>query len=215
MISAHGSDPSRSSTTTQSLLEALKAMNSEAWVRFVDLYSPYVYSLCRGAALSPEDAQDVFQEVFKSAAHSLGNFVRRKEGGTLRGWVVAVTRSKIVDQMRRAAHEFRAAGGSSALRRVEQIPDQRTVRPDEPWEPSASASGLHQLLNAALDRTRPHFQGKTFEAFRLSVLEGRPTRDVAEELGMSVGAVRIARSRVLARLHAELGDGDQGPAPKD
>lgn len=40
----------------------------------------------------------------------------------------------------------------------------------------------------------------------LSVVEEFPTEDVAQRLGMSAGGVRQARSRVLRRLRAELGD---------
>jgi RNA polymerase sigma-70 factor (ECF subfamily) len=37
-------------------------------------------------------------------------------------------------------------------------------------------------------------------------VEGRTPRDVAAELAMTSGAVRVAKSRVLQRLREELGD---------
>jgi RNA polymerase sigma-70 factor (ECF subfamily) len=37
-------------------------------------------------------------------------------------------------------------------------------------------------------------------------IEGRATADVAADLGMQPGAVRVAKSRVLQRLRRELGD---------
>ena len=37
-------------------------------------------------------------------------------------------------------------------------------------------------------------------------VEGKPAADVAAELGMSLGAVYIAKSRVLGRLREEFGE---------
>jgi RNA polymerase sigma-70 factor (ECF subfamily) len=37
-------------------------------------------------------------------------------------------------------------------------------------------------------------------------VEGKSPKDVGAELGMSPGAVRVAKSRVLHRLREELGD---------
>ena len=54
-----------------------------------------------------------------------------------------------------------------------------------------------------LELIEPEFEAATWRAFRLLVLEGLPTRDVAESLGLSANAVRIAKSRVLARLRRE------------
>ena len=44
----------------------------------------------------------------------------------------------------------------------------------------------------------------TWQAFRQTALEGKPAAEVAETLGMSVGAVYVAKSRVLARLKAQV-----------
>ena len=48
------------------------------------------------------------------------------------------------------------------------------------------------------------FEHRTWQAFEQTAAEGRSPVDVAAELGMSPGAVYIARSRVLKRLRAEL-----------
>ena len=53
---------------------------------------------------------------------------------------------------------------------------------------------------------RNEFEPRTWQAFWLTAVEGRAPKDVADELGMSGGAVRVAKSRVLHRLRAELGD---------
>ena len=61
----------------------------------------------------------------------------------------------------------------------------------------------------AAEEIRGEFAPATWQAFWLTAVGGRPPKEVASELGLSVGAVYIARSRILARLRQrieELGD---------
>jgi RNA polymerase sigma-70 factor (ECF subfamily) len=59
-----------------------------------------------------------------------------------------------------------------------------------------------RLFAWAAERARPDFQESTWQAFWQTTVERRGARDVAQALGMSVGAVYIAKSRVLARIRA-------------
>jgi RNA polymerase sigma-70 factor (ECF subfamily) len=52
----------------------------------------------------------------------------------------------------------------------------------------------------------PDFRPATWTAFRRQVLDGEPAEAVAAELGTTVNAVLIAKSRVLQRLR-QLADG--------
>ena len=53
---------------------------------------------------------------------------------------------------------------------------------------------------------REEFEPRTWQAFWQTAVEGRAASDVAADFGMSPGAVRVAKSRVLHRLRAELGE---------
>ena len=53
-------------------------------------------------------------------------------------------------------------------------------------------------------RVQGDFAPATWQAFRRHVLEGEPAVRVAAALGLSLNAVRVARSRVLKRLRQEL-----------
>jgi RNA polymerase sigma-70 factor (ECF subfamily) len=74
------------------------------------------------------------------------------------------------------------------------------------------ASGLSRLwdeehdrhvVRRLLERIEPDFQPSTWRAFRRQVLDGAPPVAVAAELGLSVNAVLIAKSRVLQRFRQE------------
>jgi RNA polymerase sigma-70 factor, ECF subfamily len=73
-------------------------------------------------------------------------------------------------------------------------------------EEGSGDAAVSALLRRGLDLIRDEFEARTWQAFWLTAVEGRAPKDVAAELGMSGGAVRVAKSRVLHRLRAELGD---------
>ena len=62
------------------------------------------------------------------------------------------------------------------------------------------------LLNKDSGQFRAEFHDRTWRAFWLTAVEGRPANDVAAELAMTPVAVRVAKSRVLQRLREALGD---------
>ena len=197
-----GSDGGRSSATatSRSMLAGARARDAEAWERMVALYAPLVFHWCRQWGLSPDDTADVFQDVFQSVAAHIGGFRREKAGDTFRGWLRTITRNKVNDHYRRRQHEPGGVGGSEARVLLSQLPDAADdeVRSDEVAE--------NALLHRALDQVRGEFEPRTWQAFWRTAVEGRATADVAAELAMSAGAVRVAKSRVLHRLRAELGD---------
>jgi len=67
-------------------------------------------------------------------------------------------------------------------------------------------AGARTLFRRALELIRREFEPRTWHAFWRTTVDGRATADVAAELQMSPGAVRVAKSRVLQRLRSELGD---------
>jgi RNA polymerase sigma-70 factor (ECF subfamily) len=189
-----------SGATSPSLLLRVQANQAGAWERLVDLYAPLVYHWCQRAHLGPEDAADVFQEVFRSVAEHIAGFRRDRAGDTFRGWLRTITRNKIHDLFRRRAGQAAAAGGTDAQLRLLAVPD--PLLQDDPSDEQV----LHRQLHATLEVIRGEFEPRTWQAFWLVQMEGRDTGDVGHELGMTAAAVRKARLRVLQRLRLELGE---------
>jgi RNA polymerase sigma-70 factor (ECF subfamily) len=195
-----GGADTQGQTTSLSLLERARAHDREAWSRLVHLYQPLVRRWCARAGLSAQDAEDVCQDVFGSAAAHFAAFRRDRPGDTFRGWLHVIARNAIRLHFRRTQDEARAAGGSDALDRLQEVPD-----PLAGIDPNDAAE-VNDLHRRALEQVRPHFEESTWQAFWLSTIEGRSTAVLAGELGMTVAAIRQARSRVLRRLREELGE---------
>jgi RNA polymerase sigma-70 factor, ECF subfamily len=185
--------------SSPSLLLRVQANQAGAWERLVDLYAPLIYHWCKRARLTPEDAADVFQEVFRSLAEHIAGFRRDRAGDTFRGWLRTITRNKILDPFRRAG-QAPAAGGTDAQLRLLAIPD--PLPEDDPSDQQV----LHKQLHTTLETIRGAFEPRTWQAFWLVQMEGRDTSDVGQELGLTTAAVRKARLRVLQRLRLELGE---------
>jgi len=186
--------------TSLSLLYQLKANDAAAWERLVVLYAPLVFYWCRKLNLPEQDAADVLQEVFQVVAAKIVNFRKEQPGDTFRGWLRIITHNKVQDQFRRQVREPQAAGGTEANFRLAQVPNLE----DEPDADDEQA--YQQLVRRALTLIQCEFTAQTWHAFWRVVVDGQRPVDVAEELGMQSGAVRVAKSRVMQRLRRELGE---------
>jgi RNA polymerase sigma-70 factor (ECF subfamily) len=192
----------QSTATFRGLLERVKVDDEAAWHRLIDLYAPLVYRWCRRDGLPEQDAADVFQDVFQAVAIHIAGFRKEKEGDTFRGWLRTITRNKVRDQFRKSRREPAGEGGSEALVRLSALPEPPPSDSDNSREEQAD----RRLFDHALGLIRGEFEPRTWQAFWLTAVEGRTPLDVSAELGMSPGAVRVAKSRVLHRLRDELGE---------
>ena len=183
------------------LLSGLRAHEAEAWHRLVGLYGPVIYGWCKRQGLQPSDAEDVVQEVFRTVLARIGDFRRERPADTFRGWLWTITRNKLGDYIRRCATQPLPVGGSEARERLEQVP--------VPLAAESVGDGLHALggvCHRALELIRDEYEVPTWQAFWQVVGEGRKPAEVAVDLGLSLNAVYLAKSRVLRRLREVLGD---------
>jgi RNA polymerase sigma-70 factor, ECF subfamily len=198
----HGSRGAPPSTgTSRSLLERVKVNEPAAWDRLVTLYAPLVFHWCRRWDLQDQDVADICQEVFQSVVANIASFRKERKGDTFRGWLRTIVRNKVHDHFRRLGREGRGVGGSDAQRRFAELP---SAQPEQ--EAKAADVEEQALFRRALAMIRAEFEQRTWQAFWQTTVDGRTPKDVAADLGMSPGAVRVAKSRVLHRLREELGD---------
>jgi len=180
-------------TTSFTLLERLRHPGEEhAWMRFVDLYSPLLYTWARRTGLSEADAADLVQDVFALLVQKLPEFVYDR-GKSFRAWLKTVLLNKYRENCRHAGKTVR---GQNAP--IDDLPAPEDGQAF--WE----TEYREHLASRALEVMRAEFQPATWQAFWELVVVGRPGAEVAAQLGLSINAVYIARSRVLRRLRQEL-----------
>jgi RNA polymerase sigma-70 factor (ECF subfamily) len=185
-------------STDSKLLARVRQGDNDAWTQLVDLYGPLVFHWCRRAGLSPPDAADVFQEVFRGVATNVSGFERQGRGA-FRGWLWSITQHKLGDQARRSRGRSQAVGGQEHQRLLDETPDLHAPPEDTEGEEFSPA------IYDALETIRAEFEPRTWQAFWRTVVEDRLAADVAAELGLTLPAVYTAKSRVLRRLRLVLG----------
>lgn len=197
-----GTDNEGPRSVSTSLLDRLKVNSLESWRRLVYLFGPLVYQWCRQSGLQPADANDVGQDTFRAVADGICKFRRSRPEDTFRGWLWKIARNKIVDFHRRQRKEPQAVGGSLAQDRWEDLAAPKTQEIGIPSHLQTPGSVYHR----ALDLIRGQFEQHTWRAFWRVVVDGCKPAQVAEELGLSINSVYLAKSRILRRLRDELGD---------
>jgi RNA polymerase sigma factor (sigma-70 family) len=185
--------------TRPSLLVRIRdARDREAWGQFVEVYAPLVYDMARRRGLQDADAADLTQDVLRSVAGAIGRLDYDPRRGTFRSWLFTVTRNALntfFDAQRRLPR----GSGDSAVQ--DWLANQA-----DPADESAVWDREYErrLLDVAAEQVRLEFENPTWQAFWRTAVEGQTAREAAEGLGMSVGAVYIARSRVLSRIKEKV-----------
>jgi RNA polymerase sigma-70 factor, ECF subfamily len=183
--------PVPSPGTSASLLDQARSRCAGAWDRLVALYEPLLQAWLTAAGLQPADRDDLTQRVLALLVERLPAFEHNGRPGAFRAWLRGVTTNLLHEHWRARP----AANADSVLAQLAD-PEGGLSRV---WDEQHD----HHVLHALMELVRPEFTEPTWRAFRRVALDGMPARDVAKELDLSVNAVLIAKSRVLARLREE------------
>jgi RNA polymerase sigma factor (sigma-70 family) len=170
-----------------------------AWKEFLAIYEPLVYRLARQKGLQDADANDLCQDVFRAVARAIDRWEPDSSRGTFRGWLFTIARNLCVNALTRKDKYAVGSGDTQNLDRLGAVPAA---------DPAASATFdeeyRRRLFRWAAEQVRSEFAANTWQAFWRTAVENQPASTVAGELKMSVGAVYVARSRVLARLRQRI-----------
>jgi RNA polymerase sigma-70 factor (ECF subfamily) len=181
------------------LVRRCVAGDAAAWEEIVQKYHRRIYNICYRFAGSPNDAEDLTQEVFIKMYRTLNTYDR--ERGAFMTWVTTMTRNLLVDHFRKTKNErltdsldATASEHEDAMPLSERIPDQGPT-PDAGVQSRETSEAVHQ----ALQKLSPELR----EAVILRDLQDMDYREIATVLRVPEGTVksRINRGRAeLARL---------------
>jgi RNA polymerase sigma-70 factor (ECF subfamily) len=171
--------------------------NHDGWEEFVDRYGPHIYRWCREWKLQDADAEDVTQEILVKLTRKLRAF-DYDPSRSFRSWLKTVTHHAWKDfvdsrnRLRFAADESQRQDLALTLEAREDL----TRKLEEAFD--------LELLEAAKTRVRLRVAPHTWEAFRLTALEGLPVAEVAAKVHLQVAMVYVAKSKVQKMLQEEI-----------
>lgn len=183
------------SATPISFLERLQNLDdTDAWTEFSRKYNKVIRQSCRKWGLQEADAEDLIQETSLIVMSQISDFQHRGIG-SFRAWMKTIAWRC----WRRIESRTRKLG-TSMIGETSWLSPRACDNLLEDFDSLAQ----QELFLACLDAVRKRVEPSTWQAFSMTALDEKPAREVAEQLGLSVGAVYVARGRVQRHIGDEL-----------
>jgi RNA polymerase sigma-70 factor (ECF subfamily) len=192
--------------TRESLIRRLpNAADAEAWEVFVEIYEPLLFRLARSRGMQAADAEDFVQEVLASVNRNIERWAADESRGSFRAWLFRIASNLAINFLTRPKHKRFGIGANG----IDRLLDERPAAAPDSTELFLSEY-RRELFRWAAERVRQQVSERQWMAFWLTSVDDRAICDVGRELGMSVGSIYIARSRITKRIrqmireHGEL-----------
>lgn len=177
--------------TPASLLHRLRAPDeTDAWNRFVELYTPLLFHWAQRLGQQDSDSADLVQDVFLILWRKLPEFEYDRDR-SFHAWLKTLFLNCHCSRQRQRVPL------PIGMNREEVA----TNAGDLEWEDSEYERYLIRQAFRLIERDFSLLHQKAFRAY---VLDGRAPEQVAQELGLSQGTVYGIKSKILSRLRQEL-----------
>ena len=198
------------SATRVTLLGRLRRdpTNQTTWAEFVEHYGTKIFLWCRKWGLQEADAQDVTQNVLMKLADKIRTF-QYDPSRSFRAWLKTLTHHAWSDFLEGRQRPGLGSGDSRIADMLHSI----EARTDLVKQLESEFD--RELLEEAMARVRLRVAPQTWEAFRLTALEGMSGAEAAQAIPMKVAQVFVAKRRVQKMLTEEVakleGRSEEGP----
>lgn len=182
--------------TRQSLLFRAQTGTEDAWKDLTELYRPLILGWLSRQGVPAVDLEDLAQDVLLSVVRHLPSFEHSGNRGAFRAWLRTIVCSRTTDYRR--STRTNGSGRSLPSTALQNIAD-----PDSDLNRQWDEEHDRFVIGCLLDLVAQDFEPTTMQAFRRTALDGATGADVAAELGISIAAVYMAKSRVLQRIRQE------------
>lgn len=173
--------------------------DNDAWNQFLDLYGQTIFQFVRSRGLQDADAADLVQEVFRRVGNAIGRLDYQKAKGGFRAWLFTITRNCLnthYQKNKRVMPTLNDSSPGGGFGNLEGAGDGL----DERWEKEFQK----QIMLQAIEVIKPATEPNTWAAFEMTAMQNVSADDAGQTLGMSRGAVYVARSRVTSKLRDEV-----------
>jgi len=161
------------------LVARCRAGDDDAWRELVERFSRYVFAIAvQGFRLPPQDAEDVFQEVFARVYQRLDSL---RDDEAVRPWIAQLTRRLCIDRLRSGSHESDAD--------LDELPE---VPGDDLLGKLEDAFDVHEAMAALPENCRV-----ILDSF---FARDESYRTIGEALGLPAGTIASRISRCLDKL---------------
>ena len=167
---------------------------------FGQLSAP-VYGMICAVLRDPAQAEEVTQDVFVRVGKTIQDFESNPKKGSFRGWLMNLTRWRVMDKLRsrpQVGNVPQAHSAEDRTRTVERIPDPK--QEGDLWE----NEWQNTLLEAAMQRLSLRAQAKHFQVFDLHVRQQWSVLRVSRELEINPASIYLIIHRLTKLLKLEI-----------
>lgn len=186
-------------TTNLTLLGQAARGSDASWVRLERLYRPFMTGWFMSKGIHQADAEDLSQDVLAVLVKELPGFQHSGNTGAFRTWLRNICLFRYQGYQRKKQLRGAPMGGTEFQKQMNEVAESAET---QNWEREHDRHVLAHLL----EQLSSEFEEKTVVAFRRLTLEKAAAQTVASELGLTVAAVYMAKSRVLRRLRELAAD---------
>jgi len=184
------SDPTRLSI----LARVQETTVGDSWVEFSELYEGLIHRWLDRQGVLTQDADDIRQEVMTIVLRLIGKFEHNGRTGAFRAWLRSITANCLRDFWRTRKRQADQAGPD--LDAIASQLEDETSSQSLIWNAEHDRYVINHLLQEIGQRLTP----KSVTVFRRVAIAEEDAQSVADDLGMTLGAVRVAQHRVLKAL---------------
>ena len=169
--------------------------DAEAWEEFVNVYTPLIRRVAKAHGMQDADANEIVQDVLLAILKAIPAYQQKEQVGSFRKWLTTIARNKAINRISRMPREngrrddsFDIGNMPAGLSQLDEAENEI----EKQWRQQIFVLAAHEI--------RAQVQPLTWSAFWMSAVDDRSCESVAKELGLSLGSVYVARSRVLAKI---------------
>jgi RNA polymerase sigma factor, sigma-70 family len=187
-------------TTSKTLLDKLQSGDAVSWTEFFDRYRGIIISLGNLKGLTPEECDDLVQEVMLCFFKNSKTFVFNPQIARFRTYFGRIIQARIFDLLRRRYQSNRLASG------MEEPDGPELETPDFLLNEALLCEWRKLLLEDALALLRKRVAPETYLAFDLHMRQALPVEEVMRTLSVNRQFVYTAKTRCLKTLKQIIAD---------
>lgn len=186
--------------TSLTLLRRIRDVGADAdWQELIDIYRPFMYQRISAYPLLVSQADDIVQEILLVLVRELPAFERRRDG-SFRTFL----RGIVLNQLRYATRKVQKT--PLVAGQFEKLNDHLEQLADPNSQITAEFDRQHDqaVFRHAAEIVKGEVKANTWQAFEKHAINGEQAATVAEQLGVSINVVLLAKSRLTRRIKEEI-----------
>ncbi|MCD0457893.1 RNA polymerase sigma factor [Roseiconus lacunae] len=187
--------------TRPSMFIHLRDGENDAWSTFVSEYGPMIASWCLRYGLTEAETADVTQNVLIKLVQVMRQSRYDPKQGSFRGWLKTVTNNAVKDVMRTWDKPGKGTGDTVVHAKLSLMEDPKSM---DALNDCIDQEYKNIVLNEAKRRVRERVKDFTWRAYEMTAIQQKTPQEASAELGLKVGEVYVAKSRVIKMLREEI-----------